>query len=603
MRLGDRLAFPTQLPAWCMLACGLAAACALSFWADRREQSEERANFERRTEFRGAALQQEMTNAIDALQVVNRLFVINGNIGRDQFHSFTQPLRARYPYIEAFAFQRLVSREERPAFEARMGSRFPGFTIDDIVDGKRVVAGAKDRYRVVDYVEPMAQGHEAAFGLDASSLPSMDEVIRRADDTGRPAASDLSPLMMSGAQRGVRIVMAVYKSGTVPDDAAARRRAVVGYTTVVLRPGALVEKILASSGSLGHAGLDIRVYAAASADQAELVYQVPGATTWNRGAWRPAWLLKHRQEPYSHRFDVADREWRIDISAQPAPFLASHADALLALLLGLLVTFAGTAYLRSVALRAQRIHQLVAQRTEEIEQVNGSLVEYIKAGKLAEEALRQSRSKLRNLANHHERIKEDERKRIARDIHDDLGQDLIALRIDVSMMAEPPTSAAITRTRIDAAVGQIDLAIEAVRVIINNLRPATLDLGLHAAVEWQAMEFERRTGITCEVDIDHDEFALDDKRATALFRMVQESLANIIHHARASRVHIALQRTNDRLFMKIADDGVGLADDYHGKPNTFGLIGIQERIHALHGTFSTASAPGEGMTIMVSIPI
>jgi signal transduction histidine kinase len=226
----------------------------------------------------------------------------------------------------------------------------------------------------------------------------------------------------------------------------------------------------------------------------------------------------------------------------------------------------------------------------------------ISGRKRAEEALRLSRSEICKLLAHLELVREDERKRIAREIHDDLGQNLMVLRLDISMLAEQADSA-LSMQKINSALQQIDATIKAVRVIINDLRPAVLDLGLHAAVDWQAKEFQRRTGIACELQIDHEEFTLDDKRVTALFRIVQESLTNIIRHAQASHVRISLQRSEGELRLQIADDGVGYVPDALRKGNRFGVIGIKERIHALGGTFSIASTPGKGMAIMLSIPI
>lgn len=227
--------------------------------------------------------------------------------------------------------------------------------------------------------------------------------------------------------------------------------------------------------------------------------------------------------------------------------------------------------------------------------------------KQAEEALRHSRAELRNLAAHQERVKEDERKRIARDVHDDLGQNLLALRLDVSRMGRRhetcPDSLVVGKAWRDAALSQIDTTIKAVRAIINDLRPAVLDLGLHAAVEWQAKTFEQRSGIACEVYIDHEEFAIEGGLAVALFRIVQESLSNIVRHSRARRTQIEMRREGASLSIRIADDGVGLPADYARSINSFGLIGIEERVYAMGGTFSITSAPGQGMAIMLSIPI
>ncbi|MET3131208.1 signal transduction histidine kinase [Oxalobacteraceae bacterium GrIS 1.11] len=217
--------------------------------------------------------------------------------------------------------------------------------------------------------------------------------------------------------------------------------------------------------------------------------------------------------------------------------------------------------------------------------------------------LRQSRAQLRRLLEHGESAREDERKRIARDVHDDLGQSLLALRIDLSLMRERPVEAGRAREKIDAMVVQVDACVRSVRLIINDLRPAVLNLGLHAAVEWQAEQFKQRSGIACELLIDHDEFALDDKHATALFRIVQESLVNIMKHACASRVWIHLERKQGQLFVRIVDNGIGLRAASQGKDKAFGLMGIRERIGMLGGTVSIKGEPGHGTVIVVSIPI
>ena len=225
--------------------------------------------------------------------------------------------------------------------------------------------------------------------------------------------------------------------------------------------------------------------------------------------------------------------------------------------------------------------------------------------KLAEENLTHSQAVLRTLAAHQESVREDERKRIARDIHDDLGQNLMVLRIDVSMIAACTgvDSAPITHQRIDAALHQIDTTIKSVRAIINDLRPGVLDLGLHAAIEWLVKEFEQRNAIACLLRIDHDEFELGDKITTMLFRIVQESLNNIVRHARASHVVIEMQHKDHALLLIITDDGIGLPNDSSKKKNGFGLAGIEERVCALGGKFSVTSKPGRGTAITVSIPL
>ncbi|MGV8898479.1 MAG: CHASE domain-containing protein [Burkholderiaceae bacterium] len=597
--------FPLKLTTTLLLLCGLVVTFVIFFKVYGEEQQAARAVFDRRAQFRVMAVRQGVTDAIEALQVVNQLFVTNGSVSREQFHIFTQPLRKRHPFVEAFAYLRLVSRDERPAFEAQMRTRYPGYTIDESVDGKRVVAAVKDRYSVIDYREPMSI-HEPAFGLDVSVGPFQD-AIQRAGDTALPSATGLFQLVKDrGEQPGFRILIAVYKGGIAPGDIGSRRLGVVGYTVAVLRARELFEVILKSAGSRGTAGLDIRVYAAASANESKLAYAHASAAPRHRPRFWSDSLIESRPLSFAGNFDVAGTAWHMVISAQPEPFIAAHPGSLFALLASLLSTFAASAYLHSVAVREQNVKQLVAQRTDELNQVNELLIEDIKIRKNVEKALLDSELMLRKLADYQERLKEDERKRIAREIHDDLGQNLLVLRIDVSMMAAlvaSTDSVTVTKKWIEIALNQIDITIKSVRAIINELRPAALDLGLHAAVKWQLKEFERRSGIACELHIDHEEFSMEDNLATALFRVVQESLANIMRHAQASHVLVEIQKKDRRLILTIADNGIGISAASGRNSGSFGLIGIEERIRSLGGEFSIASSPGQGVEIKVSVPL
>lgn len=249
-----------------------------------------------------------------------------------------------------------------------------------------------------------------------------------------------------------------------------------------------------------------------------------------------------------------------------------------------------------VAKAMARTAQILVKRTQALRTSHEELEK-------SEAALTGSRTRLRKLAEHQEMIKEDERKRIARDIHDDLGQNLMVLRIDMSMMAARPNLDALSKEQVNSMLTQADLTIRAVKAIMNDLRPSVLSLGLHAAVEWQAKEFEKRTGIACAFYYDNDEILLNDKHATALFRIVQESLTNIVRHAGASHVEINLHCRDGQIYVTVADDGIGLFPNRHKKETSLGLVGIEERIDALGGTFSIANNSGRGMTLMVSVPL
>jgi signal transduction histidine kinase len=222
----------------------------------------------------------------------------------------------------------------------------------------------------------------------------------------------------------------------------------------------------------------------------------------------------------------------------------------------------------------------------------------------SEAKLQMSNENLRRLGAHAEKIKEEERKRIAREIHDDLGQNLLALRIEADMLSSR-TGQRHPRlhTRARATVTQIDATIKSVRQIINDLRPNVLDLGLNAAVDWQIAEFRRRTGIECDLVETHPEIAVSDHCATALFRILQESLSNILRHAHATQVRVVLHVEHNWILMSVGDNGIGLHPSGHHKPGSFGLVGIEERINILGGTFRIYSNPGGGTIIRVAVPM
>ena len=142
-----------------------------------------------------------------------------------------------------------------------------------------------------------------------------------------------------------------------------------------------------------------------------------------------------------------------------------------------------------------------------------------------------------------------------------------------------------------------------VRAIINNLRPGVLDFGLDAAIEWQVKEFQCRSGIVCDVLFDRQKCEIDDHCATALFRILQESLTNINRHAQATRVNIVLRRDDQRLSLSIADNGIGIRPGCRRKANSFGLVGISERISRLGGELTIDSARGSGTTLAMTIPM
>ena len=227
--------------------------------------------------------------------------------------------------------------------------------------------------------------------------------------------------------------------------------------------------------------------------------------------------------------------------------------------------------------------------------------------KLMDGALRQSHAQLRQLALHLETAKEDERKRISRDIHDELGQNLLALRIDISMLsARTEGSHPRLHRRVGAVLSNVDTTIKSVRGIINELRPMALDLGLQAAIEWQVGDFRKRSGVACRLLIRDEALfaAIGSQAEIVLFRIVQEALSNVMRHAQASQVEIEFSSDACAVYVAISDNGIGITPQQQRKKQCFGLIGIAERVTALGGHFEVGMpASGTGCRLSLQIPL
>jgi PAS domain S-box-containing protein len=224
--------------------------------------------------------------------------------------------------------------------------------------------------------------------------------------------------------------------------------------------------------------------------------------------------------------------------------------------------------------------------------------------KLKEEELLRSRQLLRDLAAHHELIREQERARIAREIHDELGQYLTALRMDTAMIQMRFAAADADLERHVAGMKDtIDQTIVVVRDIAASLRPGALNMGLVSAAEWLLAGFEERTGVTCRLDAPAEDLGLDDTSVTAVFRILQESLTNIARHADAGSLCVSIERDDGTFRMRIVDDGVGFDPALVREKRTFGLLGIRERALMFGGKVSIDSGPGAGTSVNLTIPL
>ncbi len=223
----------------------------------------------------------------------------------------------------------------------------------------------------------------------------------------------------------------------------------------------------------------------------------------------------------------------------------------------------------------------------------------------AEQALRQSKDELRELTSAAQSAREQEKSRIARELHDDLAQSLSSLKMDLAAAKEElPAEQQRLSAKLETMQAMIDSMVTATRRIAADLRPLMLDdLGLVPAAEWLAQNFTQRTGIRCNFSVDPPELELRDPHATAVFRILQESLTNVGRHAQASLVEVSLDGNDGEIVLRVRDNGRGFEPGSPRKPAAFGLVGLRERANLLGGEISIDGAPGRGTVIEVHIPL
>jgi signal transduction histidine kinase len=225
--------------------------------------------------------------------------------------------------------------------------------------------------------------------------------------------------------------------------------------------------------------------------------------------------------------------------------------------------------------------------------------------KLTEERLRESEENLRALAIHLQSVREEEQIRIAREIHDGLGQALTGLKMDLTLLtnALPPDQKVLLK-QAKSMFRLIDGTIHSVRRIASGLRPEVLDeVGLVAAIGWQASDFQLRTGIRCGVALPADGVQPDQARATAAFRIFQELLTNVARHAKATRVNVAVRNEADTLVLEVEDNGVGITEKQTHSAKSLGFLGMRERVLPFDGKVDVTGTRGRGTRAVVTIPL
>ncbi len=362
---------------------------ALLFASVRRAETHVRtARFEQEASLRISAVSHGLRDAVEQVMVVNALFSTVGSVSREQFASFTAPLLARYPEIQALSYQRLLMDRDRPRYEAEMKKRFPDFYISEFVDGKQRPAALRDSYNVVEYIQPY-QGNELALGLDTSRTTEHAEARLLSRKTGQSASTGLLSLVQDrGSRSGFLVLAPVYMRGAPVDTEALRQRAVVGETAVVFRVDHLIHTLLNRGNFLKTPGMAIDIYVASSAQQSRLAFRDGFVARPVAYGLVPAWLLFDHAPPKSASFTLAGTPWYMEVAQAPQPFYATHSGSLYALLGGLLSSLLAAGAVYSVVSRKAVIERVTSERTSALRDDNRRLADDLALRMRTEKSLR-----------------------------------------------------------------------------------------------------------------------------------------------------------------------------------------------------------------------
>ncbi|MTW09123.1 EAL domain-containing protein [Pseudoduganella eburnea] len=380
------------------LGAGLAATAILFVSVSALEFGKMELAFQQRANVRVTAIERGLSDAVEVLNVINELFRTVQPVSREQFHSFSEPLLQRYPFIQAFNYHRVLTQAERPAFEAAMQARFPGFRISELEpNGSALPAPERPYYNVVEYLEPM-QGNEPALGLNTGNNVQVRGAIDRILNTGRPAATEQLQLAQDPAQRNSFImIMPVYRPGMPTGTRNERHAAWMGDTAAVIRTPYLVHTILQRDGLLDDPDLGLSVYAGDPSDNGSLAYRLGPPPSKRKEHWLHRWFDFDYRSTEMRSFEVLGRSWIIRSDDLPRPFLADHLGSLGTLLGGLLFSALATALVHTLLQRSRRVQLLVDARTADLQRSNQRLAEDVAARKRTERALQESEHRFRRL--------------------------------------------------------------------------------------------------------------------------------------------------------------------------------------------------------------
>jgi len=588
-------AFSVTRPAfWAGTLLSSLIGSSLYIFTHRSIESDARERFLNHAKYAQSVISVRVKSYTDLLRSAGSMVQSSQVVTHQQFHEYVRGLHLaqNYPAIDYINLALFIHEGQRQAFvgKLRAEKRFLGPQAARLDIWPH---GVRPNYLVVGHIEPEERQAEL-YGYDLLSNRYFGNLLQRERDEGTVQAAGTPISALSGPNNtylGMR--MPVYRLGVALDSVAQRRAAYIGSVGIAFSVPKLLKGVIDKIPVNGvrMTLFDTGHYMDSSGRDRT---GVPLTLFDSRGSAKvPKPPLEVGDEVFTAALPMAfnGRPWQTVYSARKVDlyteFDVYYPKLMMSLgFFGSIMLYA-LVYILTSSRRAALA--LAQEMTSELRQ--------------SQSKLQLSHQKLRRLADHAYQVKELERKRIAREVHDDLGQNLLALRIEAEMLATRSRTHSHLHKRATATLQQIDVTIKSVRQIINDLRPTVLDLGLSAAVEWQVHQFQRRTGIRCEIHDDHGEIAMPDHCATAFFRILQESLTNIVRHANASRVVVDLRLNGSWLSLIVRDNGCGLPPGGRNKHGSFGLVGIEERILILGGTCAVFSEPDGGTTIMVSAPV
>jgi len=555
-----------NIPVVAVVVVGVALSIVISAFSYSAENKVMQAEFNEDSENLYSALKRETDSNLFALESVQALYYISGKeVKRSEFRNFTNHLLKQHTSIQALSWIPRIQDSQRESYERAVRKEgFPDFQFtENSARGKMERSDKRKEYFPVYFIEPY-KGNEIALGFNIASNPSPLEALVVAGKTGEIRATGRMILAQETKNQFGFIVFApVYRKGALINSEESRWDNLEGFTSCDFRISDIAEKAISY---IQAEGIDFFIYDESAPERERFLYTHSSLTRKTP--------LPNSNQPETNLLskkvlDVGGRKWMIIYSATPGYIAAMRSWHPWGILL------AGLAFTGLVS---------------------GFLFVSSRYSK-----------QLRHFASYLHTVREKERTVIAREIHDDFGQSLAALKLDLMDLTrdidglEGRERSAIS-DKMHLISGFIDELSEKVHTIAMSLRPGILDhLGLTSAIAWQLLDFQKRTGISSEY-IPAVTATVNSEIATAVFRILQEALTNIMRHANATSVEVRLTEEAGHLILEIEDNGEGFSENNLKDEYSLGLLGMKERAYSLGGTMDITTTIGAGTTVVVSVP-